>query len=390
MRLVRLEHLRPGARLARDIWTGASGATPLLRAGTTLSARYVRRLGEMGIGAVYVADALSEGIEVSDVICERTRQEAAHMLERTLRDLPAALAGEETVPCDVVWELKTVVERIVDEVTAVPDTLLALADLATSDAYTVQHSIDVTVLGLLIGRRLFQEQGWIDHRRERRFDGWNERLRLLGLGLMLHDIGKALIPRTLLTKEGPLDEDEWKLMKQHTVLGADILDPTVVSPLVRSVVRSHHERLDGSGYPDGLRNDAIPLLARIAAVADVFDAMTSARPYRPAQPTWEAYDEIVGSAGRLFDPEIVSMFRKVVSPYPPGTAVALSDGRRGIVSKVPPHAPARPVVRVLYEGDRPVSPIEVRLADEPALTVSPLAELEPAAGADATGITCAA
>ncbi|MGH3092137.1 MAG: HD domain-containing phosphohydrolase [Gaiellaceae bacterium] len=130
-------------------------------------------------------------------------------------------------------------------------------------------------------------------------------------GFLLHDVGKIGIPDRILQKAGPLNDGEARLMKTHTVLGEQMLGG--VSYLQEEgirVVRSHHERWDGRGYPDGLAGTEIPLAARIFAVADAFDAMTSDRPYRPAQ-EWEAAGrEIVGEAKRQFDPNVVDAFRE--------------------------------------------------------------------------------
>ena len=133
----------------------------------------------------------------------------------------------------------------------------------------------------------------------------------LQYGFLLHDIGKIAIPDEVLGKPGPLTAEERRLMETHTVLGAQMLGGVA---FLRSegvdVVRSHHERWDGSGYPDGLRNGEIPLGARIFAVADTLDAITSNRPYRPAQSWMVAHRTIVSEAGRQFDPTIVELFRE--------------------------------------------------------------------------------
>jgi ribonuclease P protein subunit RPR2 len=129
-------------------------------------------------------------------------------------------------------------------------------------------------------------------------------------GFLLHDVGKIGIPDRVLQKPGPLDESERALMQTHTLLGEQVLG--VVAFLqgegVR-VVRSHHERWDGEGYPDGLVGDEIPLGARIFAVADTLDAITSDRPYRAAGPWSDAHEEIVRQSGKQFDPGVVDAFR---------------------------------------------------------------------------------
>jgi HD-GYP domain-containing protein (c-di-GMP phosphodiesterase class II)/GGDEF domain-containing protein len=373
MRLVPIESVEPGARLARDVWTGSSRAAPLLRAGTPLRDAYVARLTEGGIAAVYVDDELSIGINVPVPLTARTQIEAARALETAFRVFPAPTPVSRVQSRGkTVLELTKVVESIIEDLENHEDEVLAFADLATVDAYTMQHSIDVTVLGILLGRKLFREYGWIDYDGTRKFDRIEERVRRLGLGLLLHDIGKTTIPDKVLNKRGPLEPAEWDLIRAYPAAGADMLTDETVGPRAKSIVRYHHERFDGSGYPSGLVAEAIPQLARIAAVADVFDAITSARPYKTAAPAAVGVAAIEDGVETLFDPEVVAVFRMLVAPYPAGVEVALSDGRQGIVSHVPLARIDRPVVRVItdFDGTRLDDPYDLPLARHPALQVS--------------------
>ena len=233
-----------------------------------------------------------------------------------------------------------------DYISETPDAALALVDLAGADQYTHQHSIDVTALGLLLARGMFQRDGWIDFRGNRRFDGIDAQLTTLGMGLLLHDIGKMAIPAEILLKPGPLTPEEWEIMRTHPAAGVELLRSTAVGPLVKSVVRDHHERWDGSGYARGISQERISQHARIAAVADVYDAMTSERPYKRAAPADKAVKVIVGGAGKDFDPEVVETFRRTVLPHQVGCEIELPDGRVGIVASVDPNRPYVPLVRV--------------------------------------------
>ena len=127
-------------------------------------------------------------------------------------------------------------------------------------------------------------------------------------GFLLHDIGKVGIPERLLTKQGPLNDSEWTVMRKHPVLGAHIVTPIRVLGDAVDVVRFHHERFDGNGYPHGLSGEDIPLSARIFSVVDAYDAMTSDRPYRAARGPSVALEELVACAGTQFDPEVVRAF----------------------------------------------------------------------------------
>jgi len=134
----------------------------------------------------------------------------------------------------------------------------------------------------------------------------------LAYGFFLHDIGKVGIPEDILCKAGPLSGEEWQVMRGHPVIGAQIVAPIRFLGEAVQVIRHHHERFDGTGYPDGLAGQAIPLPARIFAVADSFDAMISDRPYRRARPVQLALEEIEDGAGTQFDPQVVNAFISLV------------------------------------------------------------------------------
>jgi HD-GYP domain-containing protein (c-di-GMP phosphodiesterase class II) len=127
-------------------------------------------------------------------------------------------------------------------------------------------------------------------------------------GALLHDIGKIGVPEHLLRKEGPLSEEEWTLMRRHPVIGERICQPLSASRGFAPIIRHHHERFDGRGYPDGLRAEAIPLGARIVAIADAYEAIVHGRPYQPAKPHATGAEELTTLRGRQFDPDLVPIF----------------------------------------------------------------------------------
>jgi ribonuclease P protein subunit RPR2 len=140
----------------------------------------------------------------------------------------------------------------------------------------------------------------------------------LGYGFFLHDIGKVGIPENILCKAGPLSVDEWMIMRNHPVIGAQIVAPIAFLADTVELIRHHHERFDGSGYPDGLQGQSIPLGSRIFAVADSFDAMTSDRPYRGSIGIDRALEELRSGAGSQFDPRVVGVFVDMVETLSPG------------------------------------------------------------------------
>jgi HD-GYP domain-containing protein (c-di-GMP phosphodiesterase class II) len=172
------------------------------------------------------------------------------------------------------------------------------------------------------------------------------------MGGMLHDVGKTLIPEEIINKPAKLTEHEYEIIKNHPELGFNYLQQIdSVSPLSRIVVYSHHERVDGSGYPRGLKGDKIHEFARVAAIADVFDALTSDRVYRDKWPTYKAAEYIMNHTEQLFDYQLVKKFLPQVSFYPNGSEIILSTGYRAVVRAQNVGFPTRPVLRLIEDDE---------------------------------------
>jgi HD-GYP domain-containing protein (c-di-GMP phosphodiesterase class II) len=223
----------------------------------------------------------------------RTRDRARLALARAFEE--AATMPGTLLPLELLEELTQVAGEIVAETLDAGDAALPI-DRSEPWAYIVEHAIDATVVGTLVGRRLLPEDALAE----------------LGLGLFLQDIGMLALPEAIVQKPGPLAPDERALMMQHPVLGLAFLRDDSLPSGARSVVRSHHERWNGSGYPSALTGDEISLFARIAAVADVFDAVTSERYHRPAGSQDDGIDTIRAGACSAFDPLVVEAFLDAV------------------------------------------------------------------------------
>jgi HD-GYP domain-containing protein (c-di-GMP phosphodiesterase class II) len=370
MRLIRLDHITPGDLLGRDVTFDPSRA-PLLRAGVRLLPSLVASLRRHDVEAVWIDDDLSLGIDPAQTLTDETRREAARAIKETF-DRTAQTLSTSSVPDSSIGRMKNLAELIAAEICESPEAALALADLASADTYTMQHSLGVTTLGLLIGKRVLNKYGVRSSRGKHEFEDIDRHLVKLGTGLLLHDIGKLAVPFDVLHKPGKLTDDEYALVKQHPETGFHLLKNSAsISALSTAVVRYHHERWDGTGYSAGKAGDDIPLFARIAAVADVYDAITSTRPYCTAMPADAAYREILQGAGGQFDPKVVEMFTHVVAPYPEGETVALSNGFKGIVSRLPKGHLDRPVVRLVETHDgRRIPDTELELLAHPELMVT--------------------
>ena len=351
-------------RLARPVYSCSSGARlPLLQPNALVTERVRAGLARAGVFAVYIDDAASEGITPSEPLSAELRDRAVRELDSvfssvTTRGPSTRISGEQ------VERLGDLVQAVLGELRGSGHMVAALMDLQAFDAYTLGHSLNVCVLGLMIGDGMLRRHGWRDGRGTVRRDGADDRLEKLGLGLLLHDIGKLTIPVEILQKPGKLTDAEMALVREHPQAGLDMVESGVFSALSRVAVIGHHERLDGGGYPHG-RGADLHTHAQIAGIADVYDAVSSMRVYQARRPTHEAWALVMGLAGSAFPLDLVQVFTETIAPYPEGIAVQLSDGRRGIVARITPEHMGRPRIRVTHDrAGAPVALHEIDLARE--------------------------
>ncbi len=213
--------------------------------------------------------------------------------------------------------LKPVVESCVENIVANPDAMLWLTMIKDKDNYTAEHSLNVCILSIALGRA----EGLLPLELEN-----------LGLCALLHDIGKVKIPEGVLNKEGSLDAKEFDVMKMHTVHGKKILlSQQKVPTAAVDVALSHHERLDGTGYPRGLPAEKIPYYVRLVAIVDAYDAMTSGRIYSAALPPADAMKRLLDAKGSQVDEKLMEKFLDCMGLYPIGSIAELTSGELGIV-----------------------------------------------------------
>lgn len=328
MRRINLDQIQAGAILAKSIMT-LEGKV-LLTSGIELNEEYVKRLQLNGITEVFIEDKISRDIHVPDFIREEIITEAKQLVKNMMvsTSIKTSIDGQKVME---------VVDKIISSILANGDIIVNLSDIRSVDDYTFSHSVNVCIYSLVIGIGL----------------GYSgDKLRELGVGSMLHDIGKVRIPQQILKKPGRLTPDEFEEIKRHTYYGYKILKETNgISMTASFIALGHHERSDGSGYPYRLKNDNIHKAARIVAVSDVYDALTSDRVYRKKLMHHEVIDYITSLASRHFDHEIVNTFIRYVAYYPVGTAVILNTGEKGLVSKYNKYFPTRPVVRIVMDEE---------------------------------------
>lgn len=265
-----------------------------------------------------------------------------------LRDTASRmLAGQ---PGDME-ETQRITERFADRIAADPYQALLLTTVKSHDEYTFHHMVNVCVLSIALGHAIGLERSQVVN---------------LGIGALLHDVGKVKVPREILQHAGPLDEEQWRIVQHHPVDGTGLILQTTRDLFhpAATIVLEHHAAYDASGYPS-LRGQRQPaLLSRIVSVADCFDAVTSARPYRQPEERRQALALLQAGAGKGFDPRVVRAFVRMMGLYPIGSLVELSTGEVGMVVSNHERLLARPTLRVILDASgSPCEPFDRDLSE---------------------------
>jgi len=324
MRYVSADHLMEGMVLGKPFY-GRTGDL-MLREGMVLTTTLVERIRNLRYSGVYIQDKFSEGIDPEDIISEDLRYNAA----TSVRRLMASTESEELTSVDMDG-ITQYVNRILEQIMSTKNAIINLVDLKEFDLYTYQHSVNVCVLCCVIGYA---------------YGIPRKQLLSLAMASILHDIGKMFVDKKILDKPGKLSPEEFTIIKKHSRLGYECLEKCGISGSVTDAILMHHERFDGTGYPLGKKGDEVPIFAQIISIADVFDAITSKRSYHEAIVPSEAYEYILGNAGRHFAPKIVDVFTQKIAPFPLGVSVQLSNGLEGVVYKNHEGNLTRPVVKL--------------------------------------------
>lgn len=333
------ESLEAGMVLGETIYDHVGNV--LLSKGIELRHVYIEKISLLKLDTVLVSDISKYIFEEPtlsvvdpvlsmvnrDIIVAETRSDAT-MLVRQFMDGLGGPAGTPNID-----KFLLIVNQIIDEILKNDEIAFNLGDLKSVDDYTFEHSVNVCVLALLSGISLGMKKVSLVE---------------LGIGAILHDIGKILIPQDVLNKPGLLDDEEFDTVKRHARLGYDVLNRIKgVSQASAAVAMHHHERYDGNGYPNALKNEAIPLYSRIVAIADVFDALTSDRVYSRKISPYKAMEYVISMVGAHFDQGIVKKFTKQLGFFYKGLHLELNTGETAVV--VMPQI-SRPLVRVLRDS----------------------------------------
>jgi HD-GYP domain-containing protein (c-di-GMP phosphodiesterase class II) len=263
---------------------------------------------------------------------------ALHVHENTKKFINQAMLDVRLGKNIDVQEARKLVSQLAENVVTNPTALLWLTQLKNKDEYTSLHSLNVCVLSLFFGRSMQLD---------------SEKLHTLGLGALLHDVGKLLVPSEVLNKPGRLTPAEYGVMQQHTVFGYDLMkNRGELSPEALNIVIQHHERLDGSGYPNRLDDNKISLFSKLVSIVDVYDAVTSKRVYHDETTPYKALNDIYQHRDKDFDPQLVQQFIKCLGIYPIGSLVELTTGQVGVVAFFSEKNHLSPTVMLILDGHK--------------------------------------
>lgn len=354
MRIVRLSNLKGNEILAKPIYNDTGRI--LLAQGVKLTPFYIDRLKLMEIEYVFIDDDISKDVVFQDNITEKTRQ----MSKKAIKDIMQDSSGR--IHNDGI--LKSV-DSIIEDVLANKDVMINVSDIRSKDDRLYVHSINVCVLSTLVAIHM----------------GYNMyKVKDVAIGAILHDIGKAKIlnDKEIIKEKGNGKELTEYIHKMHPKIGYDYLGSNnICGTLSKIAVLMHHERLDGSGYPFGLKGDEINEVAMLVSICDTFDNLVSGQPEKKSMPIYEVLEYLIAMSGTYFNRDMVNKFIMNVSAFPSGSGVKLNTNEKCLVIRQNRSLPLRPVVKVLYDsyGKKIDEPYEIDLFSKLTLFITQSCEL---------------
>lgn len=322
-----VKHLKPGMILARDI-PGDRIFFSLLRRGQPLTSSIIARIEQRGVQGAYIKSSFSKDLTLDEFITPQLQQATVATIRKQFDDYIM-----HSFTPKLFDSMSGVASTLVSSVMTKGELMLNMIDIRDYDNYTYSHSMYVALISVLIGTQLnFTET----------------QLREIAMCGLLHDIGKLDVPIEIVTKPCKLTNEETARMRTHPTNAVLRLKKFYSFPfMIINGIESHHEKYNGTGYPNRLSGNSIPLYGRILALADVYDALLSKRPYRSAWTPSQTVEYMMSLGNTHFDHELLFRFLRVVSCYPVGSLVKMSNGFLAVVIKNTPGQMLRPTVRIL-------------------------------------------
>lgn len=359
MRLIPIECVRDQSILAKTLYDNSGNI--LVNKGVTLTPQVIKKLRELDIWSVYIEDEYSSS-EIRDIIKPEFRQKSITFIKEAFVNIKKIVMSESTKDnaendnLEYINSLKNIAEELVDNVDSNEQIMLSLVDIKSFDNYMYQHSINVAVISVTIGIAFKMKK---------------EELLDLAEGALLHDIGKIYIPKDIYQKNNELTKEERELYDSHPMKGYEYVKKEFeVDENVLNIILQHHERVDGNGFPNRLKENEISKFAKIISVADCYDYLTSDTVHTRAIPAADALEFIMAHINTLFDYEVVLMFSKILIAYPAGTIVKLSNGDIAVVESTPENYPLRPEVKIIRSNSKERIGCKISLLDELSIVIS--------------------
>ncbi|WP_438447553.1 HD-GYP domain-containing protein [Gorillibacterium sp. sgz5001074] len=349
MRLMPISMCKPGMRLGKKLYN--EEGLVLLSEHVELTGMMLRRLQHHGIDFLYIDDPRTDDIVIPELLSDETRLAATKVIRSHFSKMMDDSGKKMAVNAgNISKDFKNILNLMIDDLSRNKDAMIMLTSMQITDHYLFQHSMNVCIYSTLLGIS----------------EGYNrEELTTIGLGALLHDIGKTKVDLQALKKPGRLTDEEFTEIKRHAMLGFQLLKDEPNIPLLSAhCALQHHERLDGSGYPRGIKGEEIHEYARWIGLVDAYDAMTTHRVYRTAMLPHQVMEILYTEAGTKFETRKVERFRDKIAIYPLGITVTLDSGESGVIVDLNANVPHRPVVRILTDetGNDLEVPYEVDLS----------------------------
>ncbi len=382
-----IQSLKPGMVVGKAVFD--SQGNVLIASGVELTVKYIQGLKDRGISGCFIQDGQTDDIIPNENITDHVRSSTIQKMTDIFNQVQginkhfkvqSKSALIDTIHSDRYQDavnkspefkrLTSGVKGIVTELISSPQILLGMNSLKNYDDYVFQHATEVSITAIMIGRKI-----GLSHKR----------LQELGMGCLLMDIGNIFLPKEVLQKSGKLTKEEFAIIKEHPVIGYELLkNINSIGVLPSHVAFQHHEKQDGTGYPRGLTGNnstlisdeprSIHLYASIASIADVYDSLSSDTPYRKAFPREKVITMMSKLGGTHFNKDVLRAFLKITPVYPEGSTVRITIGKHknkiGVVTEVNREDMARPVIRLFMDTtNKPVSPEVINLLDDKLVKV---------------------
>lgn len=349
MRIISIDSIKGNELLARDIVSNKDSL--LMTAGTIVKKEYIKHLRKLNIEYIYIEDEIGQGVNLANSLELQIQEQC----QDAVRDILLKYSYHNEAELEAI---KSVAEEIINDIMKEPEIIFNLSSIRNKNISTYSHSINVCILSVILAFKLKLPK---------------KKIKDIAIGCLLHDIGFVQIPPYYysLTVEN-CTQKELKEIKKHIIYGYTSVEKMEwLSQASKDIIISHHERMDGTGYPFHLKGDRLKIGSKIAAVCDEFDSKVYGHMTQKMK-VHDVIDYIVSKAGVLFELNVVKAFVASVAAYPTGSLVLTNQEEIGIVLRQNPQCPTRPIIRIVKykDGSKPAEWIERDLTKELTLFIT--------------------